>query len=86
MCFLKGAVCSFCQDVVAKFRIAIPLHFAKHNAPSKFFFLITEFKPDFNCVFPGIPLMVVIIIIAVDKNNYGQVTYGRYRDGTTDDL
>ena len=37
-------------------------------------------------VFAGIPLLVVIIIISVDKNNYGLVTYGRYTDGTTDDL
>lgn len=34
----------------------------------------------------GIPLLIVIIIISVDKNNYGLVTYGKYTDGSTDDL
>lgn len=37
-------------------------------------------------VFAGIPLLIVIIVIAVDKDNYGLVTYGRYTDGTTNDL
>lgn len=37
-------------------------------------------------VFAGVPLLVVIIIISVDKNNYGLVTYGKYTDGTSDDL
>ncbi len=37
-------------------------------------------------VFAGIPLVVVIVVIAVDKDNYGLVTYGRYIDGTSDDL
>ncbi|XP_008290530.1 putative GPI-anchored protein PB15E9.01c [Stegastes partitus] len=34
----------------------------------------------------GIPLIVVIIVISVDKDNYGVVTYGRYTDGTSDDF
>lgn len=34
----------------------------------------------------GVPLVVVIIVIAVDKNNYGIVQYGKYTDGTTDDF
>ncbi|XP_036414487.1 adhesion G-protein coupled receptor G2-like [Colossoma macropomum] len=34
----------------------------------------------------GVPLLVVIIVIAVDKNNYGLITYAKYTDGTTDDL
>ncbi|XP_034021782.1 adhesion G-protein coupled receptor G2 isoform X2 [Thalassophryne amazonica] len=34
----------------------------------------------------GVPLIVVIIVIAVDKDNYGLVTYGRFRDGTSDDF
>lgn len=34
----------------------------------------------------GIPLLVVIITISVDKNNYGRVTYGRYTDGPSGDL
>ncbi|KAK7120719.1 hypothetical protein R3I94_020644 [Phoxinus phoxinus] len=34
----------------------------------------------------GIPLIVVIIVIAIDKKNYGLVKYGKYTDGTTDDF
>lgn len=37
-------------------------------------------------VFAGLPLIVVIVVISVDKNNYGLVTYGKYTDGTSDDL
>lgn len=37
-------------------------------------------------VFAGIPLLVVIIIISVDKNNYGLVTYRRNTGGPTGDL
>ncbi|KAK2823366.1 hypothetical protein Q7C36_019966 [Tachysurus vachellii] len=32
----------------------------------------------------GIPLIVVIIVIAIDENNYGLVSYGKFEDGTTD--
>ncbi|XP_073685775.1 uncharacterized protein [Garra rufa] len=34
----------------------------------------------------GIPLVVVIIVIAVKKDHYGLVTYARYADGATDDF
>ncbi|XP_009303796.1 uncharacterized protein isoform X2 [Danio rerio] len=34
----------------------------------------------------GIPLIIVIIVIAVNKDNYGLVAYGRYADGATDDF
>lgn len=37
-------------------------------------------------VFAGIPLIVVIVVISVDKDNYGRVTYGKYTDGTSEDL
>lgn len=37
-------------------------------------------------VFAGLPLIVVTIVIAVDKDNYGLVTYGRFTNGTSDDL
>lgn len=55
---------------------------------------LTTYKQHFNLavllthilVFAGIPLIVVIIVISVDKDNYGLVTYGRYTDGTSDDL
>lgn len=36
--------------------------------------------------FAGIPLLVVIITISVNKDNYGLVSYGKYTDGTSDDL
>ncbi|XP_069396068.1 adhesion G-protein coupled receptor G2 isoform X2 [Paralichthys olivaceus] len=32
----------------------------------------------------GIPMIVVIIVIAIDKDNYGLVSYGKFSDGTTD--
>lgn len=34
----------------------------------------------------GIPMIVVIVVIAVDKDNYGLISYGRFPDGTSDDL
>ncbi|XP_051538181.1 adhesion G-protein coupled receptor G4-like [Myxocyprinus asiaticus] len=34
----------------------------------------------------GVPLIVVIIVIAVNKDNYGLLSYGKYSDGTTDDF
>lgn len=38
------------------------------------------------CFFKGIPLVIVIIVIAFNKDNYGLVTYGRFGNGATDDL
>lgn len=35
-------------------------------------------------VFAGIPLVVVIIVIAVNKDYYGLITYGNISDGSTD--
>ncbi|TTK47659.1 Adhesion G-protein coupled receptor G2 [Bagarius yarrelli] len=32
----------------------------------------------------GIPVIVVIIVIAIDENNYGLVSYGKFEDGTSD--
>ncbi|XP_077448327.1 uncharacterized protein LOC144068025 [Stigmatopora argus] len=40
----------------------------------------------FSLVGWGLPLIVVIIVIAVDKDNYGLVSYGKYPDGATDDF
>ncbi|XP_061557971.1 adhesion G-protein coupled receptor G2 isoform X3 [Phycodurus eques] len=34
----------------------------------------------------GVPMIVVVIVIAVDKDNYGLVSYGRFSDDTTDDF
>ncbi|XP_051973093.1 adhesion G-protein coupled receptor G2-like [Xyrauchen texanus] len=34
----------------------------------------------------GIPLIVVIIVIAINKDNYGLLSYGRFPNGATDDF
>lgn len=34
----------------------------------------------------GIPLIVVIVVIAVDKDNYGPVGYDKYTNATANDL
>ncbi|XP_051972056.1 adhesion G-protein coupled receptor G2 [Xyrauchen texanus] len=34
----------------------------------------------------GIPLIVVIIVIAIDKDNYGLVPYAKFPEGTADDF
>uniref|UniRef100_A0A672GQ58 Adhesion G protein-coupled receptor G2a n=1 Tax=Salarias fasciatus TaxID=181472 RepID=A0A672GQ58_SALFA len=34
----------------------------------------------------GIPCVVVTIVISVDKDNYGLISYGRHTDGTADDF
>ncbi|XP_072307429.1 uncharacterized protein [Eucyclogobius newberryi] len=47
---------------------------------------LSKYMMKFSIMGWGIPLIVVIIIIAVDKNNYGLVSYGKYTDGTTDDF
>lgn len=38
------------------------------------------------CVIPGLPLVVVIIVIAINKDNYGLISYGNISDGPTEDL
>ncbi|KAK2859713.1 hypothetical protein Q5P01_004333 [Channa striata] len=47
---------------------------------------LTKYMLKFALVGWGVPLIVVIIIISVDKNNYGLVTYGKYTDGSSDDF
>uniref|UniRef100_UPI0037E87F5B adhesion G-protein coupled receptor G2 n=1 Tax=Semicossyphus pulcher TaxID=241346 RepID=UPI0037E87F5B len=47
---------------------------------------LSRYMLKFSLMGWGIPLIVVIIIISVDKDNYGLVTYGRYTDGTSDDF
>ncbi|KAG5285095.1 hypothetical protein AALO_G00034030 [Alosa alosa] len=47
---------------------------------------ISHFMLKFSLVGWGIPLLVVIIVIAIDKDNYGLVSYGKYEDGTTDNF
>lgn len=36
--------------------------------------------------FAGLPLLVVIVTISVDKDNYGLVPYSKHSDGTSDQL
>ncbi|XP_026184066.1 adhesion G-protein coupled receptor G2 [Mastacembelus armatus] len=38
----------------------------------------------FSLVGWGIPMIVVIIVIAIKKENYGPVSYGKFTDGTSD--
>ncbi|XP_062236008.1 adhesion G-protein coupled receptor G2 [Platichthys flesus] len=47
---------------------------------------LSKYMLKFSLIGWGVPLIPVIIIIAVDKDNYGIVTYGKYTDGTTDDF
>ncbi|KAM6971575.1 adhesion G-protein coupled receptor G2 [Tautogolabrus adspersus] len=47
---------------------------------------LSRYMLKFSLIGWGIPLMVVIIVISVDKDNYGLVTYGRNTDGTSDDF
>ncbi|KAJ8278162.1 hypothetical protein GJAV_G00084580 [Gymnothorax javanicus] len=34
----------------------------------------------------GVPLIVVIIVIAINKDNYGLLSYGKYDDGSSDEF
>uniref|UniRef100_A0A3P9KD58 Uncharacterized protein n=1 Tax=Oryzias latipes TaxID=8090 RepID=A0A3P9KD58_ORYLA len=45
---------------------------------------IRHYMLKFSAV--GWPMVVVIIVIAIDVENYGQVSYGKYTDGTSDEL
>ncbi|XP_047462140.1 adhesion G-protein coupled receptor G2 isoform X2 [Mugil cephalus] len=47
---------------------------------------ISRYMLKFSLVGWGVPMIVVIIVIAIDKNNYGLVSYGRFDDGTSDDF
>ncbi|XP_059394607.1 adhesion G-protein coupled receptor G6-like [Carassius carassius] len=47
---------------------------------------ITRFMVKIGLAGWGIPLVVVIIVIAINKDHYGLVTYGRYASGATDDF
>lgn len=47
---------------------------------------ISHYMLRFSLVGWGVPMLVVIIVIAIDKDNYGIVSYGKFADGTTDDL
>ncbi|XP_043959937.1 adhesion G-protein coupled receptor G2 [Gambusia affinis] len=45
---------------------------------------LSKYMLKFSLMGWGIPLIVVVIIVAVDKNNYGLVPNGKYEDGTSD--
>ncbi|XP_052423466.1 uncharacterized protein LOC127966494 [Carassius gibelio] len=47
---------------------------------------ITRFMVKIGLAGWGIPLVVVIIVIAINKDHYGLVTYGRFASGATDDF
>ncbi|XP_028425399.1 adhesion G-protein coupled receptor G2 [Perca flavescens] len=47
---------------------------------------LSRYMLKFSLIGWGLPLLVVITVISVDKNNYGLVTYGKYTDGTSDDF
>ncbi|CAJ1064014.1 adhesion G-protein coupled receptor G2 [Xyrichtys novacula] len=47
---------------------------------------ISRYMLKFSFVGWGVPMIVVIIVIAIDKDNYGLVSYGRFSDGTSDDF
>uniref|UniRef100_A0A4W5JDH7 Si:dkey-259j3.5 n=1 Tax=Hucho hucho TaxID=62062 RepID=A0A4W5JDH7_9TELE len=48
---------------------------------------IKRYMLKFSLVGWGVPLLVVIVVIAVDKDNYGLVGYGKYSDNSpTDDF
>ncbi|KAG7231282.1 hypothetical protein INR49_012113 [Caranx melampygus] len=47
---------------------------------------LSRYMLKFTLMGWGIPLLVVIITISVDKDNYGLVSYGKYTDGTSDDF
>ncbi|XP_053467528.1 adhesion G-protein coupled receptor G2 [Ictalurus furcatus] len=47
---------------------------------------ISHYMLKFSLAGWGIPLIVVIIVISVDKHNYGLVAYGKYANGSTDDF
>ncbi|TKS87493.1 Adhesion G-protein coupled receptor G2 [Collichthys lucidus] len=47
---------------------------------------LSRYMLKFSLMGWGIPLIVVIVVISVDKDNYGLVTYGKYTDGSTDDF
>ncbi|XP_041656806.1 adhesion G-protein coupled receptor G2 [Cheilinus undulatus] len=47
---------------------------------------ISRYMLKFSLVGWGVPMIMVIIVIAIDKDNYGLVSYGRFTDGTSDDF
>ncbi|XP_050934482.1 adhesion G-protein coupled receptor G2 isoform X2 [Lates calcarifer] len=47
---------------------------------------VSRYMLKFSLVGWGIPMIVVIIVIAINRDNYGLVSYGKFPDGTSDDF
>ncbi|GAA6079153.1 adhesion G-protein coupled receptor G2 [Tachysurus ichikawai] len=47
---------------------------------------VSHYMLKFSLAGWGIPLIIVIIVISVNKTNYGLIAYGKYTDGSTDDF
>ncbi|MBN3321719.1 AGRG2 protein, partial [Atractosteus spatula] len=47
---------------------------------------VRRYMLKFSLIGWGVPLIIVIIVIAVNKDNYGLMSYGRFPDGSVDDL
>ncbi|KAM4547574.1 uncharacterized protein V3H82_021173 [Fundulus diaphanus] len=47
---------------------------------------LSHYMLKFSLVGWGVPMIVVIIVIAIDKDNYGLLSYGRFPDGSSDDF
>nr|XP_040023661.1 adhesion G-protein coupled receptor G2-like isoform X2 [Gasterosteus aculeatus aculeatus]XP_040023663.1 adhesion G-protein coupled receptor G2-like isoform X2 [Gasterosteus aculeatus aculeatus] len=47
---------------------------------------LSRYMLKFSLLGWGIPLLVVTVVISVDKDNYGLVTYGKYRNDTSNDF
>ncbi|KAM3860373.1 adhesion G-protein coupled receptor G2 [Diretmus argenteus] len=47
---------------------------------------LSRYMLKFSLLGWGLPFIVVIIVISVDKDNYGLVTYGKSTNGTSDDF
>uniref|UniRef100_A0A668TJE6 G-protein coupled receptors family 2 profile 2 domain-containing protein n=1 Tax=Oreochromis aureus TaxID=47969 RepID=A0A668TJE6_OREAU len=47
---------------------------------------LSQYMLKFTLMGWGIPLVIVIIVISVDKNNYGVINYGKHTNGTSDNF
>ncbi|KAJ8347843.1 hypothetical protein SKAU_G00264320 [Synaphobranchus kaupii] len=47
---------------------------------------VSRYMLKFSLMGWGVPLIVVIIVIAINKGNYGLNSYGKFSDGSTDDF
>ncbi|KAJ8266993.1 hypothetical protein GJAV_G00136990 [Gymnothorax javanicus] len=47
---------------------------------------VSRYMLKFSLAGWGIPLLVVIIVIAIDKGNYGLISFGKFRDGSSDEF